>query len=304
MSCQFVRRGSILLVCLAGIICVVLVAWFVTRDDRRVVDVSDCQDILDFLDRLDYRADTWMAGEIPRIAFTCSPARWCPLASDDISIDFRKSMFLMTTAPLVLMANEAVLEDRRMVAGSRKARARVAGARVRDLALRYGVMDDEAAQMTSNHLQELLRRVDSVPPSLALAQGALESGWGTSRFVVEGKALFGQVVWNESGMAPEEPKAELGTYGIRRFDTLLDSVEAYLFNLNSHPAYDEMRQARASRGSDVIPGSVLAEHLESYSEGRRAYVESLLRIIETNSLRQLDNARLRDSPTWIVGPRC
>lgn len=293
-----------LMVFLAGIICAVLVVWFVTRDDRRVVDVSDCQDILDLLDRLDYTADTWMAGEIPRIAFTCSPARWCPLAGDDVSTGFRKSMFLMTAAPLVLMANEAVLEDRRMVAGIRKARARMAGARVRDLALRYGVMDGETTHMTSDHLRELLRRIDTVPPSLALAQGALESGWGTSRFVLEGKAMFGQVVWNESGMTPEDPKTELGTYGIRRFDTLLDSVEAYLFNLNSHPAYDEMRLARAAQGGDAIPGPQLAEYLESYSERRRAYIDSLQTIIEVNGLRQLDNARLQDGPTWIVGPRC
>ncbi len=289
------RRRIVLAVCLAGLAAAPAV-WIATRDDDRMVTIADCQDILDLFESLDYRADTWMAREIPRLAFTCSPARWCSLAGDRVPVEFRKSVFLMTAAPLVLMANEAIEAQRGAITGPRRARAGL-----KDLALRYDVIHERSSALTPAHLAELLRRVDTIPASLALAQGAEESGWGTSRFALEGNALFGQLVWDASGMAPEEAREELGSYGVRKFRTPLDSADAYAFNLNTHPAYAGFRKLRAAGRAS---GPELAGHLESYSQRRRDYVESLLAIIRVNGLQRLDGARLADGPAWIVAPGC
>ena len=287
------RRLAVAFIVLAG---AALAVWLATRDDDRVIEVAGCQDILDLFDELDYRADTWKEQDVPRIAFTCSPAHWCSVGADDSSVQFRKSMFLMTTAPLVLMANEETEARRRTIAGARHARARL-----KEMALRYDVIGDRAAALTPVHLAELRRRVDTVPPSLALAQGAEESGWGTSRFVLEGNALFGQMVWDESGMEPNQARRELGPYGVRKFRSLLDSTRAYVFNLNTHRAYNGFRTLRAVGQASV---GELAGELEHYSERRGDYVVSLRTIIRANGLELLDGSRLADGPTWIVAPDC
>ncbi|MGI2103199.1 glucosaminidase domain-containing protein [Shewanella oncorhynchi] len=91
----------------------------------------------------------------------------------------------------------------------------------------------------------LLERVDILPPSLVLAQAAKESGWGTSRFAREGNALFGQWDFKGNGMEPRQKRQGLGNYGLARFDTPFASVEGYLLNLNTHNAYQKMRDFRA-----------------------------------------------------------
>lgn len=145
--------------------------------------------------------------------------------------------------------------------------------------------------------QLLLKRVDVIPPSLALAQAAIESGWGTSRFAMLANALYGQWTWSDNDAAGLTPLGrEAGEkHRIKSFSYLIQSVEAYALNLNSHSAYADFRLARAQAHAEgqQISGKNLAPSLLAYSTRREAYVKDLENIIRINQLSTLDEARLQ-----------
>jgi Bax protein len=155
-----------------------------------------------------------------------------------------------------------------------------------NLAQKYGVNFGDWA--------ELRRRVREVPVSLALAQGAEESGWGTSRFAHQGNAVFGQRTFTRGrGIVPKEREAG-EKFEVLRFSALLTSVRAYVWNLNTHFAYADFRTARAqghARGGKPDSMSLIAT-LKRYSERGEAYIETIRAIIRVNRLRQFDAARL------------
>lgn len=136
----------------------------------------------------------------------------------------------------------------------------------------------------------LLRRVDTVPVSLALAQAVNESGWGTSRFVREGNNYYGEWCFIEGcGIIPKQrTKGEIHEVAI--FNSPEDSIESYLLNLNTHKAYKPLREIRASlRAADKpITGIKLARGLNKYSQRGDDYIDELRSIIRHNNLRQYD----------------
>jgi len=146
--------------------------------------------------------------------------------------------------------------------------------------------------------------VDLVPVSLVLAQGAEESGWGTSRFASEGNALFGRWTWSGKGIKPKEQREELGDYRIAAFDKPLASVEAYLLNINSNQAYAPLRAGRAEarRSGQALSGWELAKTLTSYSERGPDYVGSLHAIMRVNKLQPVDEAYLVGEEVWEIYP--
>ena len=138
--------------------------------------------------------------------------------------------------------------------------------------------------------EELLRRVDIVPPSLALAQAAEESGWGVSRFARRGKALFGQKVFRGGeGLVPLE-RPDGARYRVRSFDRVIDGVRAYLHNLNTHYAYARFRRVRARMRQEdgTLDSYGLAGTLLKYSERREAYLETIREIMQVNGLTVFD----------------
>jgi Bax protein len=144
----------------------------------------------------------------------------------------------------------------------------------------------------------LKARVDIIPASLALAQAANESGWGTSRFVREGNALFGQWTWDSSqGIAPKDRQEGKGNYSVRSFPDLGGSVSAYMRNLNTHSAYKTLRKTRAAmRASGKAPsGHALAGGLLRYSQRGKAYVEEIRGMISYDDFQRFDSARLGDA---------
>ena len=141
--------------------------------------------------------------------------------------------------------------------------------------------------------------MDIIPPALALAQAAEESGWGTSRFVIEGNALFGQwTVEGDRGIVPARRDADR-SHKIKAFETLLDAVRAYARNLNTHRAYRKLRTQRQRMRLDGTPirGRRLIETLTSYSERGVDYVKDLRAIMTVNKLDGLDAAKLSQSET-------
>ncbi|NCU73218.1 MAG: hypothetical protein EBW92_02905 [Candidatus Fonsibacter ubiquis] len=136
--------------------------------------------------------------------------------------------------------------------------------------------------------------MDIIPPSLAIAQAAYESGWGTSRFAIEGNALFGQWSWKENnGMIPED-RGEDEKHEISKFNQIRYAVSAYKNNLNTHPFYEEFRKERARQRAGRLSGSIsgmkLIEHVHKYSIRGNDYVLGLKKIIEQNALQDFDKA--------------
>lgn len=203
----------------------------------------------------------------------------------------RKKLFIQAMLPQVLLINETIRESRqRLLAIKPAIEAGTLGWRDRRwldrLYERYRVEEDDLA--------ELVRRVDTVPVALALAQAAIESAWGTSRFAREGNAMFGQWTWSRSGGIVPEQRDEGASHSIRAFTQIVDSVSAYVRNLNTHSAYDRFRRARAAirRAGGRLDSMTLAATLDRYSQRGRAYVEDIYQLIRRNGLRRFRDARL------------
>lgn len=204
----------------------------------------------------------------------------------------RKALFFRAVLPLVLRVNEEILAERKKLLDIRarlRAHHHIAQAErlwLHAMAERY--------ETTPGDVEQLVKRVDTIPPSLALAQAAEESGWGSSRFVREGNALFGQWTTVDEGHQLPLARDAGRTHRVAGFDSLLDSTRAYVRNLNSHRAYREFRDVRAAvRAEGRVPsGFELAGKLGRYSQRGTAYVNRIRGLIAVNGLRDLDDARL------------
>lgn len=233
--------------------------------------------------------------EVPRVILASVPGNLDQIRETDE----RKAMFFKTVLPLVLKVNEQIVADRARLwslNAEKKAGVKIDAVDRLWLAVmaeRYGTDRGDVAS--------LLRRHDVVPPSLALAQAATESAWGTSRFVKEGNAIFGEWTFTDDhdGIVPNA-RASGKTHRIRAFDSLYESVLSYVTNLNRHRAYKEFRAVRADLRASGQPldGMRLASTLYRYSERGAAYVDELHVLISSNNLEYLDGARLSKLETF------
>ncbi|MDX1736705.1 MAG: glucosaminidase domain-containing protein [Alphaproteobacteria bacterium] len=204
----------------------------------------------------------------------------------------RKALFVKMMLPIVLMANERILRDRaHLVAIHERTKnneeiAQADKKWLENLAKSY--------RLKKVNIAELLRRVDEVPVSLAVAQAAIESGWGTSRFAKKGNALFGQWTWGDDNGIVPDGREEGKTHKIKAFDSPLDSVMAYVHNLNTNRAYRKLRQIRAAQRAQglSVSGVDLTVGLEKYSEKGMEYVYLLQNIIRSNDMARFDKAKL------------
>lgn len=220
------------------------------------------------------------------------------------TVQFKKSMFYRVILTLILYENEAVLQERQKLMAILDKRTNDGGfstpqmQRLNRLAHSYRVTKEESDEVLSEEqIQELLSRIDTVPPSLALAQAAHESGYATSRFAYTANALFGQWDWSTDSVKPQQQREGMGNYGIRSFNQPIDSVRAYIWNLNTHRAYADFRTERARQrgaqsGLATLDSQKLADTLTSYSERGTEYSEELKSTIRFNRLEIADQLRL------------
>ena len=160
------------------------------------------------------------------------------------------------------------------------------------LAKTYEMQADDYASLA--FLTMLLRRVDEIPTSLALAQAANESAWGTSRFAQNGYNFFGQWCYTDGcGIVPMR-RLEGASHEVRSFESVRDSVEAYIHNLNTFPSYQMLRRIRQQlrQQNRPVDGVSLADGLESYSARGLDYVDEVQRMIYSNNLIERDNPTL------------
>ena len=202
----------------------------------------------------------------------------------------RKTLFIQIVLPLIIEENTKVKLDRIRLfnilnkSNNTQSEKNWINAKFKQ----YGVVNKD--------LSTLKIRMDIVPTSIAIAQAAKETGWGTSRFALEGNALFGQWTWSGEGIKPSGAKSDT-THKVMRFKILKSSVKAYIRNLNTHSSYRSFRMARAElrdkkKGLDSL---ILANYLDKYAETGIEYVKILKQIIKQNRLTDFDDAKLLPS---------
>ena len=150
----------------------------------------------------------------------------------------------------------------------------------------YGVLNKD--------LSTLKVRMDIVPVSLAIAQAAKETGWGTSRFAIEGNALFGQWTWSGEGIKPAGVDSEDSKHKVMKFKVLKASVRAYQRNLNTHGSYKTFRSERANMrdNDEELDSLLLADYLDKYAATGKEYTKILKQIIKQNNLKDFDKVKL------------
>ena len=199
----------------------------------------------------------------------------------------KRELFIKIVLPLILDENNKISEDRQKLFSILNKNFNTVGERVwlKRRFKEYKIEDKDTGK--------LKMRMDIIPVSLALAQAANESGWGTSRFALEGNALFGQWTWSKKGISPKN-KDPNKTHKVLQFQILKASVKAYKNNLNTHNAYREFREARAKlrqEGKRIV-GLDLSKHIKNYASIGEKYVEIIESIILNNSLTDFDKANL------------
>jgi len=206
----------------------------------------------------------------------------------------RKQLFIQIVLPLILEENEKIKLDRKRLFVILNKNNNTESERkwLKNKFKQYGVVNRDLATLKI--------RLDEIPVSLVIAQAAKETGWGTSRFALEGNALFGQWTWNDDGIKPAgaDDKAK---HKIMRFNVLQASVRAYQRNLNTHSSYKKFREARAiQRDNESELNSLeLVNYLDKYAETGKKYTKILKIIIQQNSLQDFDDAKLLPSSEKI-----
>lgn len=230
---------------------------------------------------------SWPPGEkVPALAL-----QHFPHGLDHLQPEARKHAFLRALLPMVLAVNAHIRRERREILSLLETAADGHWPmRLQKLAARYDITDTTGS---ANARELLLRRCDTVPPGLVLAQAAKESGWGTSRFALQGNNLFGVHTWvTDAGLAATGA-APSANNQVRIYPTLMDSVEDYISNLNIGHAYVAFRKLRAREHSNGSLSSVaLAETLDNYSELGKLYTRRLQALIRQNHLQELTGLAL------------
>ena len=204
----------------------------------------------------------------------------------------KRELFIKIVLPLILSENEKIQDDRKKLFKILSKNFNTAGERVW-LKRRF-----KEYKIEDRDLAKLKMRMDIIPVSIALAQAANESGWGTSRFALEGNALFGQWTWSKKGISPKSKDPDQ-SHKILQFQILKASVRAYKNNLNTHNAYQEFREVRAKlrQSGTKITGLALIPYIKSYAAIGEKYVVILEDIIVNNSLTDFDKANLLPTKT-------
>ena len=199
----------------------------------------------------------------------------------------RKNLFIQIVLPLIIEENIKIRFDRKKLFEilNKNNTTKLDKAWLNLKFKQYGI--------DNNDLSKLKIRMDEIPVSLAIAQAAKETGWGSSRFAQEGNALFGQWTWSGEGIKPLDiEKGE--KHKVAKFKILKASVRAYQRNLNTHSSYQEFRIERATqRDNDGKLDSLkLVNFLEKYAETGKEYTEILKKIIKQNNLIDFDDVEI------------
>ena len=199
----------------------------------------------------------------------------------------KKNLFIKIVLPLILEENNRIRIDRKKLFKilNKNMNSKAEKKWLISKFKQYGVLNKD--------LSTLKVRMDIVPVSLAIAQAAKESGWGTSRFAIEGNALFGQWTWSGEGIKPAGIDSE-EKHKVMKFKVLKASVRAYQRNLNTHGSYKEFRSERANMrdNDEELDSLILADYLDKYAATGKEYTKIIKQIITQNNLKDFDRVKL------------
>ena len=282
-----------------------------------VVVIYGREEFIPFLESKNWwgEADSGSQLIVPHFILTAIHPSWQEY-SKKLPVQTKKQLFYRLMLPLVMHANSMVLTFREQLQAARGEYAADGAVSPESLIvikrlapLLPGMSAEDADALTVDNtdmdsmLNGLLYRIDIVPAGLALGQAAYESGYGTSRFAVEGNSLFGQWTYKGDGIKPrEQRKSSKGDHRIKTFEWPFDSVRGYFINLMSHPAYEDFRHLRAElrEAGKPLSSMELADGLLRYSERGQEYVDSLKGIMRVNKLDLADNAVFSDEPMYFL----
>jgi len=199
----------------------------------------------------------------------------------------RKNLFIQIILPLVLDENDRIELNRKKLFSilNKNHNSKSEKVWLNKKFKQYGVLNKDVSTLKI--------RMDKIPVSLAIAQAAKETGWGTSRFALEGNALFGQWTWSGEGIKPAGASVE-DTHKVMKFKILQASVRAYQRNLNTHPSYKKFRLIRAALRDDNVEldSLILVNYLSKYAATGEEYIKILKKIIQQNDLKDFDDVKL------------
>ena len=234
-------------------------AWGTSAHSQEVIVFASVDEIIEWFQAEDFWGEENRGRQlkVPYVMLTGINPSWRE-AAQRLPVQHKKEIFYRFMVPLILHANDMVLDRREQLQRLRK--AVVSGSNIsaqdldllREVAVLLRVTDtatgaalDSGGTGLVSVIDDVLYKLDVIPAGLALGQAAYESGYGTSRFAVQGNALFGQWTYGGNGLKPEQQRKSLGDHRIAAFDWPFDSVRGYYINLMSHPSYAEFLRLRA-----------------------------------------------------------
>ena len=263
---------------------------FETNSSDVTVDyISESSEMIEIFNKYQFSVDNLLNNQSANLVIFSS----LPTDFMDIQpIIERKRLFINTLIPIIYSENLQILNDRKKILDWWRESDGENFSRdfwpqwLFELSEKYGSSD--------SNLGNLLMRVDIIPISLALAQSAIESGWGTSRYSREGNAVFGQYTFDESkGLKPKD-RNENDEFFIKKFPSLSESVRSYLKNINTHLAYADFREERKKlrMSGENLSGYKLVNFLKDYSERRESYIKDVKEIISSNNFQKYDKGNV------------
>ena len=263
---------------------------FETNPSDVTVDyISESSEMIEIFNKYQFSVDNLLNNQSANLVIFSS----LPQDFMDIQpIIERKRLFINTLIPIIYSENLQILNDRKKILDWWRESDGENFSRdfwpqwLFELSEKYGSSD--------SNLGNLLVRVDIIPISLALAQSAIESGWGTSRYSREGNAVFGQYTFDESkGLKPKD-RNENDEFFIKKFSNLSESVRSYLKNINTHLAYADFREERKKlrMSGENLSGYKLVNFLKDYSERRESYIRDLKEIMNSNNFQKYDKGNV------------
>ncbi len=256
-------------------------------EDLKVDYISESSEMIEIFKKYEFSVDNLLNNDSANLVIFSS------LPNDFMDIKpivERKRLFINTLIPIIYSENIKILSDRKKILDWwRESDGENFS---RDFWPQWLFELSEKYESNDSNLGNLLIKVDIVPISLALAQAAIESGWGTSRYSREGNAIFGQYTFDQTkGLKPLN-REEDDKFFIRRFVSLSDSVRSYLKNINTHPAYENLREERKKlrMSGENLTGNKLVTFLEKYSERKQEYVKDVREIMRSNNFKKYDKS--------------
>ena len=201
-------------------------------------------------------------------------------------VDEKKSAFSGFMLPLINEANREIRAERTLIKDLPLELEGKTPGTLKRLVEKYRIPEGTREAQ----IRALLKQVNEIPPSLAMAQAANESAWGTSRFAREANNLYGEWCFVKGcGLVPKR-RSSGSQHEVASFVRPFRSVQSYMLNINRHESYAGLRSLRNQQIAEqgYATGLVLAAGLENYSERGDEYIKEIRSMISVNDFDRFD----------------